>query len=256
MKRTRESRNEHSKNEHCKEDLVSETLVSDALQLTPAFRHTELTPTGRRAAAAQAAAIVRAADPLLAQVLDFRVVTTRRGSTDTNHVNIRVAPQYTTMLHHERARAENNNEIMFCFVASEQLEPIVIVLVVHQDFGRIERLEQAHVPLLETAIQQFKTRFGLKDETYAYTCLKDRRAGFFHSRHFHLKIRIPTEMYLRVFPAAQVLGCNHACLKSLLEPFKHRWEPLSYRFMTQTLVPWSIVRLLILSDSDDSEYHP
>jgi hypothetical protein len=63
-------------------------------------------------------------------------------------------------------------------------------------------------------------------------------------------------MYMRVFPAAQVLGSNHACRKSVLEPFKQRWEPLSYRFMTQMLVPWSIVRLLILSDGDDSEYHP
>lgn len=239
------------------QDPVSETLVNDALQLTSEFRHSELLPAGRRAAAEQAAMIVRDADPLLAQLLDFRVVTVRRGSTHTNHINIRVASQYTTMIHHERARVGNDDEIMFCFLASEQLEPIVIVVVIHKDFGRIERLEEQHVPLLQVAIDQFKHRFGLKDETYAYTCLEDRRASnSCHSRHFHLKIRIPTEMYLRVYPAAQVLGANHACQKSILEPFKQRWEPLNYRFTTQLLVPWSIVRLLILSDAKDLEYHP
>ena len=75
-------------------------------------------------------------------------------------------------------------------------------------------------------------------------------------RHFHLKIRIPTEMYLRVFPAAQVLGDNHACVRQLLQPFKQLWEPLAFRFETQPLFPWSITRLLIESDVDDGEYHP
>ncbi len=59
-------------------------------------------PAGRRAAAAQAAAVVRAADPLLAQLLDVRVVTTRRAGGLTNHVNLRVAAPFATMLHHER----------------------------------------------------------------------------------------------------------------------------------------------------------
>ena len=76
------------------------------------------------------------------------------------------------------------------------------------------------------------------------------------SVHFHLKIRIPTEMYLRVFPAAQVLGNNSACLRRALEPFKQRWEPLAFRFQTQELFPWTIVRLLVLADVDDGEYHP
>jgi len=238
-------------------------LVSDALQLLPAFRHAELAPAGRRAAAAQAAAVVRAADPLLAQLLDVRVVTTRRAGGLTNHVNLRVAAPFATMLHHERARAGGHaaagaaDELLFCFLASEQLEPIVVLVAVHPELGRLEQLAPAHVPALETAIQQFKNRFSLNNETYAYTCLSDRRAAASgHSRHFHLKIRIPTEMYLRVFPAAQVLGNNHACLRRALEPFKARWEPLAFRFQTQELFPWTIVRLLVLADVDDGEYRP
>jgi hypothetical protein len=236
-----------------------ERLVSDALQLLPAFRHSELSPAGRRAAAAQAVALVRAADPLLAHILDVRVITTRRESTEheiTNHVNMRVAAPYATMLHHERA-GSGASELLFCFMASEQLEPLVVLVVLDSETGRLERLQPAHVPLLETALAQFKNRFGLKDESYAYTCLSDRlAAASSHSRHFHLKIRIPTEMYLRVFPAAQVLGGNYACKRSALEPFKQRWEPLAYRFQTQQLFPWTIVRLLILGDIDDGEYHP
>ena len=235
-----------------------ELLVSDNLQLLPAFRHADLSPSGRRAAQAQAVAVIRAADPLLAQLLDVRVITTRRSSAAepalTNHVNLRVATPYATMVHHERAL---NNELMFCFMASEQLEPIAVLVVVHREHGRVERLEPAHLPVLETAINQFKTRFGLQNETYAYTCLKDRlAAASCHSRHFHLKIRIPTEMYLRVFPATQVLGDNHACQRNVLQAFQQRWEPLAYKFQMQDLFPWSIVRLLILSDGDDGEYKP
>jgi hypothetical protein len=234
-------------------------LVSDALQLVPEFRHAELSPAGRRAAAAQAAGIVRAADPLLAHILDVRIVTTRRNSTEheiSNHVNMRVAAPFATMLHHERA-ASGASELLFCFMASEQLEPLVVLVVIDRDHGRLERLLPVHVPLLDVALAQFKTRFGLKDESYAYTCYSDRQAApSSHSRHFHLKIRIPTEMYLRVFPAAQLIGSNHACKRSLLEPFKQRWEPLAYRFQTQQLFPWTIVRLLVLADVDDGEYNP
>jgi len=158
------------------------------------------------------------------------------------------------MIHHERVL---HNELMFCFMASEQLEPIVVLVVVHREHGRLERLEPAYMPLLDTAVQQFTRRFGIANETYAYTCLKDRlSASSLHSRHFHLKIRIPTEMYLRVFPASQVLGNNHACLRKALEPFKQQWEPLAFRFETQLLYPWSITRLLMASDVEDGEYHP
>ena len=151
MKRTRQ---DVASNEH-----TTEQLVSDALQLFPAFRHAELTTAGRRAAGMQAAAILRVADPLFAQLVDIRIITTRRGTEVTNHVNMRVAAAFTTMLHPERARA-GDDELLFCFLASEQLEPIVVVVVVHAQGGRIERLAAAHMPALEIAITQFKNRFS------------------------------------------------------------------------------------------------
>jgi diadenosine tetraphosphate (Ap4A) HIT family hydrolase len=241
---------------------ASQRLVSDALQLLPAFRHTELTAAGRRAAQAQAVSIVQAQDALLAHILDVRIVSIHRsnggGDALTNHVNLRIAAPYATMLHHERARESSSaDELLFCFMASEQLQPIVVLVVVHAKHGRLELLKPEHMPMLETAIQQFKTRFGLQNESYAYTCLTDRRAASsVHSKHFHLKIRIPTEMYLRVFPAVQTIGSNHACLRKVLEPLKQLWEPLAYGFQTQELMPWTIARLLMLADVDDGEYHP
>ena len=188
---------------------------------------------------------------MLAQILDVRIITTRRveagAETLSNHVNLRVHASFATMLHHERA-LDGDEELMFCFMASEQLEPLVVVVAVHARLGKLETLSLQQLQLLEAAIKQFKCRFRLDGESYAYTCLKERLGASCHSRHFHLKIRIPTEMYLRVFPAMQVLGGNLACKRNVLNPFKERWEPLAYKFSAQSMFPWDLTRLLVLSD--------
>jgi hypothetical protein len=231
---------------------VPPRLVAENLELVPHIKHGELSVATRQRAQAEACAIVCAGDPMLGQVLEVRVITTRQvqGGEETlsNHVNLRVHPAFATMIHHERAGAASDEDIMFCFMASEQLEPLVIVVAVHARLGRLETLSMTQLTLLEAAIKQFKCRFRLDGESYAYTCLKERQGASVHSRHFHLKIRIPTEMYLRVFPAMQVLGGNLACKRHVLNPFKERWEPLSYKFSTQNMFPWDLARLLMLSD--------
>lgn len=231
---------------------VPPRLVADNLELVPHIKHGELSVATRQRAQAEACAVVCAGDPMLGQVLEVRVITTRRvqGGEETlsNHVNLRVHPAFATMIHHERAGAASEEDVMFCFMASEQLEPLVIVVAVHARLGRLETLSMTQLTLLEAAIKQFKCRFRLDGESYAYTCLKERQGASVHSRHFHLKIRIPTEMYLRVFPAMQVLGGNLACKRHVLNPFKERWEPLSYKFSTQNMFPWDLARLLMLSD--------
>jgi hypothetical protein len=225
--------------------------VGQNLELLPHLKHAELCAGGRARAQAEAAAIVRAADPMLAQILEVRIITTRRvedgAETLSNHVNLRVHASFATMVHHERALA-GDEELMFCFMASEQLEPLVIVVAVHARLGKLETLTMQQLQALEAAIQQFKCRFRLDGESYAYTCLKERLGASCHSRHFHLKLRIPTEMYLRIFPAMQVLGGNLACKRSALNPFKERWEPLAYKFSAQSMFPWDLTRLLVLSD--------
>lgn len=227
-------------------------FVSHDLQILPAFRHSEMCVKTRQCAHAQACAIVRAVDPLLEQILDVRIITTRRttgGAVQlSNHVNLRVHNDFTTMIYHERALVAAEH-LMFCFMVSSQLEPLVVVVAVHAQLGKLETLTPPQLQALEVAMDQFKKCHRLAGEVYGYTGLKDRRAAVScHSRHFHLKIRIPTEMYLKSFPAMQVLGANVACKRNVLNQFKQHWEPLAHKFSTETLFPWDLTRLLILSD--------
>ena len=138
---------------------------------------------------------------------------------------------------------------MFCFMASDQLEPIIVAVVVHPELGRLQYITDTQLQQLEVAIGQFKRHFKLEGETYAYTGAKERLAGSWHSRHFHLKIRIPTEMYLQIFPAMQVLARK----RHLLEPFKRKWEPLAYKFESQSTAPWPEVRRLMHVDIESPQ---
>lgn len=229
----------------------SAQLVSPELQLLAPHDTTALTPAARRAALEQACAIVRAEDPLLRQLLEVRIITTHRRSSASaqlrNHVNLRFSQEFCTMVHHERAGRTPAESVMFCFMASNQLEPMLVAVVVHHDLGRLQRITDTHLQQLEVAVQQLKARFELEGETYAYTGAEERLAGSWHSRHFHLKIRIPTEMYLQIFPAMQVLARK----RHLLEPCKRKWEPLAYKFERQPTAPWPEVRRLMQLDIEN-----
>jgi hypothetical protein len=222
-------------------------MVSNTLVLLEPHNREELSVTARQRAASEARAVVRNVDKVLEKMLDVRIITTQREGSIQNHVNLRIAGEYSCMVYHERAHVLDG-DILFCFMASCELEPVVIVVVVHGDHGRIVELAEGHFDLLETALQQFRVRFGLQGETYSYTQLQSRATCSWHSRHFHLKIRIPTEMYLRVFPAMQVLGSNHGCKRSMLDSYKKLWEPLRYKFETKAHVPWAEIRDVVLAD--------
>jgi hypothetical protein len=226
--------------------------VSPELQLLPPHNSTALTPAARHLAQEQACAVVRAEDPLLEQLLEVRIITTHRpaeASPLSNHVSLRIAKEYGTMVYHERAGRSPAEAVMFCFMASDQLEPIVVAVVVHPELGRLQYITDTQLQQLEVAIGQFKRHFKLEGETYAYTGAKERLAGSWHSRHFHLKIRIPTEMYLQIFPAMQVLARK----RHLLEPFKRKWEPLAYKFESQSTAPWPEVRSLMQVDIESPQ---
>jgi hypothetical protein len=225
--------------------------VSPQLQLLPPFDSALLDPAARRAAQEQACAVLRAEDALLQQLLEVRIITTHREAPQyalRNHINIRFSPEYCTMVHHERAGSTPADSVLFCFMSSNQLEPILVAVVVHPELGRLHRITEVQFQQLEVAIRQLKARYDLKGETYAYTGVKERLAGSWHSRHFHLKIRIPTEMYLKVFPAMQVLARK----RHLLEQFKRKWEPVAYKFESQLTESWSDVKRRIQTDLLDS----
>jgi hypothetical protein len=231
--------------------VATGAMVSSALVLLEPHDTQELSAAARQRAATEARAVVRQVDKVLEKMLDVRIITTQREGILQNHVNLRVAGEFSCMVHHERAKIRDNdiiNDIMFCFMASSELEPVVVVVLLHGDHGRIVELARRHFDLLEIALQQFRVRFGLQGETYSYTPLQARSTCSWHSRHFHLKIRVPTEMYLRVFPAMQVLGSNHVCKRSVLETYKELWEPLRYKFELKTQMSWQRVREVVLAD--------
>ncbi len=174
----------------------------------------------------------------------MRVITTHRLAQPRNHVNLRVSQHFCTMVHHERAGPSPAEAVMFCFMVSDQLEPIIVAVAVHPEIGRLQDITHTQLQQLEVAIAQLKRRFKFEGETYAYTGVKERLTGSWHSRHFHLKICIPTEMYLQTFPAMQVLARN----RNLLEACKRRWDPLAYKFECQPTAPWPEVRRLMLLD--------
>lgn len=222
-------------------------MVSSALKLLEPHDTAELSAADRQRAAAEARAVVRGQDRILEKMLDVRIITTQRDGKMQNHVNLRVAHEYACMVHHERARVDDA-DIMFCFMASCELEPVVVLVVLHADLGRVVELSRQQFVFLETALRQFRVRFGLERELYSYTNLHTRASCSWHSRHFHLKIRVPTEMYLRIFPAMQVLGSNHVCKRAVLESYKRLWEPLLYKFELKSQQPWEAVRESVLAD--------
>jgi hypothetical protein len=222
-------------------------MVSSSLVLNEPHDTENLSAVAKQRAVAEARSIVHSVDKVLEKMLEVRVISTHRDGKIHNHVNLRIASEFSTMVHHERAQSVFE-DVMFCFMASNELEPVVVVVLLHGDEGRVVKLGIQHFVLLETALNQFRIKFGLKGETYSYTTLKARLGCSWHSRHFHLKIRVPTEMYLRVFPAMQVLGSNHACKRNVLDAYKHMWEPLKYKFDLKTQQTWAKTRQVVLQD--------
>jgi hypothetical protein len=51
-------------------------------------------------------------------------------------------------------------------------------------------------------------------------------------------------MYLQIFPAMRVVAPK----RHMLEPYKKLWDPLEYKFQSQTTAPWPSVRLLVRAD--------
>lgn len=225
----------------------AEGMVSSALKLLEPHRTAELSAGERQRAAAEARAIVRDTDKVLEKMLDVRIITTQREGKMENHVNLRVANEYACMVHHERASVQGE-DMIFCFMASCELEPVVVLVVVHGELGRLMKLTPAQFETLEIALEQFRVRFKLEGELYSYTPLHTRTSCSWHSRHFHLKIRVPTEMYVRIFPAMQVLGANHACKRAVVDRYKSLWEPLLYKFELKSQKEWNVLRQSVLED--------
>ena len=101
---------------------------------------------------------------------------------------------------------------------------------------------------LQTTLNNFKTKYNLSGERFAYTPIKYRVKNKLHSKHFHVKIRIPTEMYLQVFPSIRMLAASRSDVQMKL----FELEPLEYAFSRQPTLQWHEVRQQIYDDIDES----
>ena len=217
-------------------------IVNDSLEISSSLKYTMLDRLVRSRIQEEAVEVLRNKNPFWPYLFDTRVVSTfdAHGTFQANHVNIRSRPEFTTMIHHEFGP-----DTMFCFMASEQLEPIVIVVVLKKGEGKIINLGMQDMDVLNVAIQQFKCKYGLQNESYAYTCYGERARLQQHSRHFHLKIRIPTAMYLQIFPMMSTIGRTRAQIQDMIPGM----EPLNYKFNKQEVVSWESVKEFILKDT-------
>lgn len=136
------------------------------------------------------------------------------------------------------------DDVRFCFLLSDKLEPFIIITLLCPRRGKLRRLARAQVGELAAALQAFRERFGIADETYHYTPLQEREetdafasaggvamSSKAHSSHFHLKMRIATAMYRQRFPVLQLFDFD--ALRAGVDHVRHNYARETH--------PWAIV---------------
>eukprot|EP01147_Barroeca_monosierra_P005837 gene5837-9040_t len=183
-------------------------------------------------------------DPILPHILDVKVVRNQR----RNFINLRVRRDYSTLIFHSPAESG----VTWCFFISDKLEPFITITALSQDEGKLSKLSSAQVVELEEALQQFKKRFGIVGESYHYTSLEERQEtdqfvretsvdmrSKSHSSHFHLKMRIATEMYKDKFPVLKLMN---------FDELRRTVDHIMHNYSRETL-SWEQVKPLIEKDA-------
>ena len=202
------------------------SLVNDNLELIPSCKTGKLNNSVRKIIKNQALEKLGKRDPFLRHIMDIKVVCNER----RNFVNVIVRREYTTLCHKDTL-----GKLQFCYMYSDKLEPYVIVVVLHPQYGRLKQLSTLQIDDLEKSLSSFRHKFGLQDEKYHYTCLSERKntdkfvggsgcnsSSKAHSSHFHLKILIPSAMYNRNFQVCELF--NLGTLVSTIEPIKYNFS--------------------------------
>ena len=221
-------------------------LVLPNLELAPSVAKGPLAHHVMKPIQQQAIESLSRHDPLLRHMMEIKVVCNPR----RNFINVTVKREYVTLCHKEVF-----DDVRYCFFVSDKLEPFVIITAVHPLHGRLMRLTRQQAEHLAHAIDLFKRRFGIGNETYHYTPLQERREtdDFVHgggatvhtkshSSHFHLKVRIATEMYIARLPVCTLFDL--AALKRDVEPVRYNYS--------RECKPWSETYPLILQDTVES----
>lgn len=226
-------------------------FMTARLEFTAKYLHVSLTTQQREHAIREAKEIFCDLHALMSHLVDIRIISLR-SDIITNVVSVRVRPDFATMLYYEEyndllatdeMRLEEPN-MLFAFMISTQLEPIVTIVAVHTNSGKLINLHTSHFNRLQSAIKNFKKKFGLQDELYAYTPYAERQTKSWHSKHWHLKIRIPTDMLIQYLPASSILIEN----RTKLDNIKKCLEPIHYNFQLQPMMKWKEIENDVFSD--------
>ena len=207
--------------------------VSRQLKMIPPYDSTILTIQQRKEAVMQARQILQEIDSFWIHVYEIRVITVYddegADQKPKNCINLRTKPDFVSMIYHERIGTCPEDEVVFCFMASDQLEPIITVVVLNAEQGKLVEISRTQVDWLQDTLNNFKSKYGLSGERFAYTPIKYRVKSKMHSKHFHVKIRIPTDMYIEVFPSFRMLAGSRSDLQMRL----FQLEPIEYAFSRQ-----------------------
>eukprot|EP00043_Microstomoeca_roanoka_P009752 m.92976 g.92976 ORF g.92976 m.92976 type:complete len:231 (+) comp14683_c0_seq1:89-781(+) len=220
--------------------------VQEDLSLIPSFQQTaaDLSFDDKRRVREDALLRLDSVDPILRHVMDVKVVRNQR----RNFLNLRVRQDYATLVFQH----EGVDRVRYCFFISDKLEPFITITVLSPEEGKLERLSSLQVVELEEALTRFKSRFGIVGETYHYTPLTERQetdefvrqqsvhmSSKAHSTHFHLKMRIATEMYKDKFPVLQLMDFDR---------MRRTLDHIKYNYSRHT-VPWDAVKQQMQRDA-------
>ena len=233
-------------------------FISKNLTFKAEYLFHPLSQQDRRLAAQEARAVVANSNACFSQLLDINVISipfaTGHATGDKNmyenKIVLRCRPDFASMIFHEHAierihtEQKEPEEYLFCFMLSDKIEPVVTVVVIDSKKGKLLMITESQVEQLQVALTQFRIQFGLVGELYSYTSTEERTANALHSRHFHLRVRIPSVMYFKYFPAVQTL---HR-VKTSFDAFVKEWEPLTHNFSLHRFNTWHEVRQDILRD--------
>lgn len=179
---------------------------------------------------------------IMCHVTDISIVRQRRN----NYVNVRIKRDYINTIF---IWTDSSNSISFCFIASDKLEPVIIIVAINHATGRIMQFPSHLISSLETALNAFclwSGKLQLDTLQFTYTNAQKRAESkrlhqTCHSSHFHLKLHIDVAFYAKLFPAYQFTSIAS---DSNLHGF-HQIDQIKYVNDISKL-KWNDVRLEIL----------
>lgn len=179
-------------------------LVDETLTIVPELSYTRypLTMNQSHQVLSDCRKLMKSKYGIMYHVTDIFVVRQNRN----NYVNVRIKRDYVNTVY---ISTSNSLSASFCFIASDKLESVIILVVIDHNVGRLHVLPNNLLPFLEIAVNEFclwTETLQLSDLRFTYTNQQQRQKcrdmqQKFHSAHFHLKIHIDKILYKKLFPA-------------------------------------------------------